>query len=144
MALVAKLYGTTEVKANLRKWANNMEKNGKASIKKRWQRVLDRARNEFVPVDKHDLQQSGRLVVSEHGLSVTIVFGGPGIHYAIAVHEHLSEHSPPSWRIAESSGRGIRWSKPGTGPKYVERPMMEELPHLPKLMQQDLRVEKAL
>lgn len=57
------------------------------------------------------------------GWSVRLSFGGGASAYALAVHEHLSEHSPYSWRKAEADGRGINWRLPGTGPKYLEKPL---------------------
>lgn len=66
-----------------------------------------------------------RPVIDGPDISVSIhAGGGDAAPYAIAVHEHLSEHSPYSWRVAESQG-GINWSVPGTGPKFLERPVLE-------------------
>lgn len=70
------------------------------------------------------LRASGRVGVPEREgrrISVTLSYGGGVIDaYAIAVHEHLSEHSPPSWVKAEQNGDGIEWTQPGTGPKFLE------------------------
>jgi hypothetical protein len=49
-----------------------------------------------------------------------IAVGGPADDYAQAVHEHLSEYSPPSWKKAEESGKGVHWNAAGTGPKFLE------------------------
>lgn len=62
--------------------------------------------------------------------SVTLSFGGAADAYALAVHEHLSEHSPWPWVVAEMTGRGIHWNAAGTGPKFLERPINEARPHL--------------
>lgn len=63
-------------------------------------------------------------------IEVKIVAGGPSAPYALSVHEHPSEHSPPSWQ-----GKGVedilsvRGRKPWSldegqrGPKYLERPL---------------------
>lgn len=61
---------------------------------------------------------------------VMISFGGPSIPYAIAVHEHLSEHSPPSWVASELYGDGVQWNVPGTGPKFLESTLNESRPHM--------------
>jgi hypothetical protein len=56
-------------------------------------------------------------------ISVAITAGGPSLDYATAVHEHPSEHSPSSW---EGLGPDeIDWTVPGTGPKFIERPLLE-------------------
>lgn len=46
--------------------------------------------------------------------------GGEPEEYAVAVHEHPSAMSPPSWQ-----GKTITWTYPGTGAKFVERPMLK-------------------
>jgi hypothetical protein len=53
-------------------------------------------------------------------ITVWLSYGGAATAYAIAVHEHLSEHSPPSWKKAEAGGEGVHWTEPGTGPKFLE------------------------
>jgi hypothetical protein len=61
-----------------------------------------------------------------------IQVGGASDDYAQAVHEHLSEYSPPSWVAAEEAGRGIRWNVPDTGPKFLENAARKALPGLPE------------
>lgn len=55
--------------------------------------------------------------------------GGPSAAYAIAVHEHLSVYSPPSWVSAEERG-GIFWNAAGTGPKFIESVLLESYPYM--------------
>lgn len=86
-----------------------------------------------VAPDGGTLRASGMVHEPErHGrdISVMMSYGGGAIDYAIAVHEHLSEHSPPSWVEAERSGSGIHWTTPGTGPKFLEGPINEAQPTL--------------
>jgi len=59
-------------------------------------------------------------IVDGANTSCSIVAGGPEMDYAVAVHEHLSEASPPSW-----IGKDIHWNAAGTGPKFIENPMRE-------------------
>jgi hypothetical protein len=61
-------------------------------------------------------------------LVIWIQAGGPADDYAQAVHEHMSEHSPPSWIVAEIEGSGIKWNVPGTGPKFLENAARAALP----------------
>lgn len=82
----------------------------------------------LVPVapDGGTLRASGTVdepVIDGGNISVEMSYGGAAQAYAIAVHEHLSAHSPPSWIAAEQSGKGIDWSVPGTGPKFLEIPL---------------------
>lgn len=84
-----------------------------------------------VAADGGVLRASG--MVSEpiregRNLKVIISFGGGAIAYAIAVHEHLSAHSPPSWIKAEESGHPVQWTTPGTGPKFLESVINEMMP----------------
>ena len=79
------------------------------------------------------LRSSGTVhkpVNAKGRISVTMSYGGAAQAYAIAVHEHPSEFSPPSWIAAEANGRGINWSVDGTGPKYLEIPINDTLPYL--------------
>lgn len=86
------------------------------------------------PVDKGggELRNSGQVHEPElkgDTYSIVLSFGaGPSRPYALAVHEHLSEHSPPSWVAAEASGKGINWTTTGTGPKYLEKPLNDARP----------------
>jgi hypothetical protein len=87
------------------------------------------------PVSPHGgtLRASGMVSEPERSgerISVTLSFGGAASDYAIAVHEHLSEHSPPSWVTAEEKGDGVHWSVSGTGPKFLEGPINEAMPSM--------------
>lgn len=119
------------------------------AIQKEAQEIL-RASQEVVPWSPGggggNLARSGKVLpvagALQEGQTYSVVIGygsGESQPYALAVHEHLSEHSPRSWKIAESgasvrareglvfqaSGGGVHWTKPGTGPKYLERPFLE-------------------
>lgn len=75
------------------------------------------------------LRASGHVQDPEYlgtNISVTLGFGGAASDYAVAVHEHLSEHSPPSWRGKED----LDWTIPGTGPKFLEGPLKESKPFM--------------
>jgi len=75
-------------------------------------------------------------------IAVTLSFGGAAQDYAIAVHEHPSEHSPPSWVIAEARGSGIHWNADGTGPKFLEGPINELQPILASKLAARLQLDK--
>lgn len=102
---------------------------------------------ELAPSDFGTLRGSGTVLPPEIGLhEVTVVagFGGAAAPYVVAVHEHLSEYSPPSWQIAEGASQsvesgafesqggsgGVSFSPQGTGPKFLERPFLERAPRI--------------
>jgi len=70
--------------------------------------------------------------------SVVLGFGGAAAAYATAVHEHPSGSSPPSWE-----GKTITFNPPGTGPKYLERPLMEAIPGMAERVAARVAKEKA-
>jgi hypothetical protein len=79
--------------------------------------------DKLVPKDLSALKDSkfvAQPVRAGDDVSVTLGYGGEAKDYAEAVHEHPSEHDPKSWK-----GITIVWHTPGTGPKYLERPMIE-------------------
>jgi hypothetical protein len=87
--------------------------------------IMTRSKREFVPVDLGVLRSSGHVQdVQRSGrdVSVTLAFGGAAEAYALPVHEHPSEHSPPSWGDGD-----VAFSPGGRGPKYLERPMREAI-----------------
>ena len=98
-----------------------------------------------VAPDGGTLRASGMVhepVREGRNISVTLSYGGAAQDYAIAVHEHLSEHSPPSWVKAEESGRGINWNADGTGPKFLEGPINEARPELAAHIAERVRLDK--
>lgn len=100
-----------------------------------------------VPVarDGGVLRASGQVsqpVRNWRHISVLLSYGGAAEAYALAVHEHLSEHSPPSWVKAEESGKGINWTTPGTGPKFLEGPINEAQPTLAQKIADRIHLDK--
>lgn len=88
--------------------------------------IMADSKEKFVPVDDDALRSSGHTlppVIEGRNISVSMVYGGAAAPYALAVHEHLSEHSPPTWQ--NKSPEDIHWNVPGTGPKYLEIPFRE-------------------
>ena len=81
----------------------------------------------YVPIDFGILKGSAIVEpIEEHSdgsVSTTIGYGGDAGAYALAVHEHPSGHSPPSWKGVEVKFSGA----PERGPKYLERAMNEAM-----------------
>lgn len=115
------------------------------------ERIMLRSKRDFVPVDNNALRSSGHVRPPQRGkgrlITVELVYGGTSAPYAISVHEHPSKFDPPSWQGATGGGRSGGFSgqvrfKVG-GPKYLERPMMEEVPTLARSIANDLNLDKT-
>ena len=82
--------------------------------------VAGRSKESFVPVDtgalRGTLHVTTPIISRGNKVFSSIAAGGPSAPYALAVHENLS----PS----------VRWSVPGTGPKYIETPLNEAIPRI--------------
>ncbi len=108
------------------------------AVYRRAEAVMARSKGEFVPVDKGVLRSSGHVnAVQRQGrlVSVTMAYGGAAKAYAIAVHEHPSKYSPPSWK-----GHLVVFQPSGRGAKYLERPLFEALRTMAEDIAADLRV----
>jgi hypothetical protein len=80
------------------------------------------------PVRFGVLKASHEVVFERDGdkIEVRIEVGGASEPYALAVHEHLSESSPPSWLTAEAAGRPVQFNV--GGPKFLENAMRKAAP----------------
>lgn len=100
---------------------------------------MGRSKAEFVPVDDSDLKNSGHVRPPFRGpgnlITVELVYGGTAAAYAIAVHEHPSTFSPPSWK-------GVTVQFTTGGPKYLEIPLMQAVPTLARDLAQVLDLDR--
>ncbi len=90
--------------------------------------IMTRSKDEFVPIDQGTLKNSGRVLgVEKRGqvLSVKLTYGGAASAYALAIHEHLSAHSPRSWRKGP-----VKFTRGGPG--YLRKPLNLAAPGLAK------------
>lgn len=113
----------SQIDANLRRIINSFSLRVDAALYKRCERIMTRSKESFVPVDFGTLKNSGIVLPPERkgkSIIVTLAYGGAAEAYALAIHEHLSSHSPPSWR-----GVTVHFHPSGRGPKYLEKPLME-------------------
>lgn len=134
--------GTAEMLAKLKKVTAIFPERVGASLYKRGQIIMT-ASKRLCPVgpDGGTLRASGMVHPPErvrNTISVTLSYGGAAEAYAIAVHEHLSEHSPPSWR---NHPNDIHWNAPGTGPKFLERPINDAQSTLAHDVASDIHLE---
>ena len=118
--------GLSELQAKLKQLGPNAMKQAGAGLYQEAQAIEAEAAKRC-PKDNGILYQTIKTQKPEYtkdDVSVTIVAGtGAAAAYAVAVHEHLSEHSPASWKKAGQDG--VHWRIPGTGPKFLENPVME-------------------
>jgi hypothetical protein len=91
-----------------------------------------------VPVLTGTLMNTGHVdppVQSGASTSVILGYGGPAAPYALYVHEALEGATPPSpnwsWTKAVAAGKAIQWTRPGSGPKYLETPLKAKQHELP-------------
>lgn len=78
------------------------------------------ASKEVVPVDTGALMATGHVELPvEDGdvVTVTLGYGDTAVGYALYVHEDMSPTT--------------KWTRPGSGPKFLENPLKERLDSLP-------------
>lgn len=71
---------------------------------------------QVVPVETGALMNTGKVTpptFTSNGVEVTLGYGDESVDYALIVHEELQSRS----------GGPIKWSRPGSGPKYLENPL---------------------
>jgi hypothetical protein len=91
-----------------------------------------------VPVKTGTLMNTGHVelpVIEGRSVTVRMGYGGPAAPYALYVHEALEGAVPPSpswsWTKKVAAGGTIAWTRPGSGPKYLENPLKERQDQLP-------------
>lgn len=100
---------------------------GRAALYQEGLAIMADSQEHYVPVDEAVLKSSGHVTppeIVDGEIRTRLSYGGAAKAYALAVHEHLSAHSPRSWRIAEANGRPVQFHPDGHGPKYLERPLL--------------------
>lgn len=128
------LRGVSEMKRELRGIATRLPDIARRAVLDEMYAVLDDAATNYVPIEFGDLVESGRVenpngsfamrgsapggktMAAVRQVSAQVVFGGNGIDYAEAIHEHPSSHDPWTWVVADQVVfvHG--------GPKYLEIP----------------------
>lgn len=132
------MIGAAEMQAKLRAIANKFPDRVAAALYQIAQQILTEAKRR-TPVAKDGgvLRASGMVsqpVRNGRQVSVTISFGGAADAYAIAVHETISEHDPPSWTIMYENGGLIQWTSQGTGDHFLSSVIDEYTAVLPSMM----------
>ena len=119
--------GLNELNAKLRKaqFASPLEMAKALTVEANLIMTEAKRRTPVAP-DGGTLRNSGHVkdaVIMPKSASITMGFGGAASAYALAVHEHPSEYSPPSWE-----GKIINWNAYGSGPKFLESAVNDAVP----------------
>lgn len=116
--------GVDEVQAKLKRLARKMPQKVMPVLKLKAEKIMTESKQKYVPVapDGGALRSSGHVLdprLYRQKIEVLLVYGGPSAPYALAIHEHPSDASPPSWQ-----GKQLTFNVPGTGTKYLYKPLM--------------------
>lgn len=103
--------------------------------------VMKDSRDNYCPIQEPPendirLEETGTVdepIITPEDVSVRLSYGGEAHEYAIAIHEHVSEHTPPSWR-----GKAVSFRV--GGPKYLERPVMEHSKDMPIIADKTIKI----
>ena len=124
MRMSARVKGVKPMQRKMREARARVERDALLALTTEAKTVMRKA-NSLTPKKEGDLRASAetdRARREGRMLLVTMGFGrsGPSAAYALAIHEHPSQHSPPSW-----GSKPIKFTTRGTGHKYLERPLRE-------------------
>jgi hypothetical protein len=111
--------GLDQIHANIAKMGSEIAEKVNLTINRGAERIATSAKQTYCPVNTGNLRATIHVETDSDGVSV--VAGGPAADYAVVVHEDL--------------GRVKNWRKPGSGPKYIERPALEEAPRIGEVLQ---------
>jgi len=134
------LKGADKIQRRLQALAKNMPKEILQAATIEAELVKTDSQKNYVPVDLGTLRGSATVTSKIEGgvISISIAYGGAAAPYALAIHEHLSSHSPPSWKKAQS----VTFHPSGRGPKYLERPLFAAKPKMAEKIAE--RIEKKV
>ena len=108
-----------KIESRIKEFSDRLRTNIRGELFRFGEDIMDKSRD-VVPVDTGTLMSTGNVRIPDETdteISCTMGYGGPAAPYALAVHENLEDY--------------VNWKRPGSGPKYLERPfnaMQGELP----------------
>jgi len=137
-----KLEGEKKMLEAIQQIARKFPSVAKKALYTQAERIMSVSKDKYVPVDDSPLKNSGHVVSVRDKLAVELRYGGVSAPYALAVHEHPSDHSPRSWKAAEAQGRPVQFHPPGRGPQYLKRPMDEAVKTLARDLAGIIKLEK--
>lgn len=132
-----KIAGLEQLTSRLRAAAGSMRGEVGSALYQFGEEVMTESKLR-VPVLTGTLMNSGHVELPvDEGTRVVVQegYGGVAAPYALYVHEALEGARPPSpnWSWTKHVARGgqIHFTRPGSGPKYLENPLKEKQDQLP-------------
>jgi hypothetical protein len=126
--------GIDELKAKLTANAPKARQAVKVVLYQFAEEVMAASKETYVPVLTGALMNTGKVmppVDSGDEVSVTLGYGDESVGYAIYVHENMiGFHSDIATHELQGSST-IHWTRPGSGPKYLEIPLKSVQDTLP-------------
>lgn len=113
---MAEVNGLNKVLKALEVTVDKIDKNARKATDENAQNLLSEA-IPLTPFSTGQLRESGKVIKTKDNQNEymqEVSFGGGQVNYAAAVHEM------PTKRMKTST---INWSEPGTGAKFLERPL---------------------
>ena len=132
--------GKGEISKNLLSKVKKLEKQQMQALKIEAEKIMTDSKQNYVPVDKGSLRNSGVVgdpIKEGNEISIHIGYGGSAAPQATALHEHPSDSSPPTWE-----GKALTFTKPGTGPKYLEIPLMKAVDGMAERMSERIKLDE--
>lgn len=110
------------------------------ALKNEANRIMTDSKENYAPEDEGDLiaeSKVGEPFKTNEGISIEMGYGGEkSSPYALALHEHPSKSSPPTW-----NGKKLEFTKAGTGPKYLELPTFKAVDGMVDRLAADIKIE---
>ena len=132
------LKGADKMRGEIEELARKALDGTKRALRLEAERIRTESLRKYVPKDLGTLAGSIKVHPVQYDgseISVRITAGDASAPYALAIHEHPSDASPPSWQgkpIEDilSVRERTPWSlaEGQRGPKYIERPLMAAVP----------------
>lgn len=120
-----KIEGLDEFIALLNQAKKELPKAIEATLYQFAEEVMADSKADYVPVDTGALMNTGKVMplqTDNSSCTVELGYGDESVGYAAIVHEELM--SP--------KGNPINWTRPGSGPKYLSRPLEAKQDQLPQ------------
>jgi hypothetical protein len=130
--------GVDELNRRLARIAKKAPKRAGKALLSQANLIMGDSKENYVPVDDGPLKSSGDVelpvIVPGETVFVRLVYGGTTAPYALAIHEHLSAASPPSW---QNVGR-LKFQLGHAVHKFLEKPMNAAIPGFLRQLAKDI------
>lgn len=129
------LTGVSSMKSKLLGTKPGMLRSTMQALNVEAEKIMTRSKREFVFVDEGTLRNTGHVIHAEliGDMIVVLMRYGP-IVTAIVLHE-FPDFNPRHWPKDK-----LNPTKPGTGPKYLERPLREAVSGMAERIAHEIRL----